>query len=120
MQINVLICFFRYLVTYSRENHGDGENCLRIFDVFTSELKKSFSPSGQSAARIHDWPFFKWSYNEYYFAFCRPKGNTINVYETENFTLCDNTPIELEGLVSFEWNSTKNLIAYYCEERVGL
>lgn len=110
---------FRYLVTYSRESHSDGENCLRIFDVFTSELKKGFSPSGQSSARIHDWPFFKWSYNEHYFAFCRLKGNTINVYETGNFTLCDNTPIELEGLVSFEWNPTKNLIAYYCEERVN-
>uniref|UniRef100_A0A915ERS8 Eukaryotic translation initiation factor 3 subunit B n=1 Tax=Ditylenchus dipsaci TaxID=166011 RepID=A0A915ERS8_9BILA len=97
----------KYLVTYSREERrfGDGENCLRIFDVFTGEMKKSFSPSGQGSARIHDWPFFKWSPTEEYFAFCRPKGNTINVYETSNFTLCDNLPIALD--------------AYYCEERAS-
>ncbi|KAI1699212.1 eukaryotic translation initiation factor eIF2A domain-containing protein [Ditylenchus destructor] len=110
-----------YLVTYAREERraGDGENCLRIFDVFTGEMKKSFSPAGQGSARIHDWPFFKWCHNEEFFAFCRPKGNTINVYQTKDFTLCDNKPIELEGLVSFEWNPSKNIIAYYCEERVS-
>lgn len=108
-----------YLVTYARDlRSSDGENCLRVFDIFTGELKKNFSPSGQGTARIHDWPYFKWSHDEKYFGFCRPRGNNINVMETETFKLADNKPIELDGLISFEWNPTKNLIAYYCEERV--
>ena len=128
---------FSYLVTYARdeEHHGgDLENCLRIFEVATGEEKRSFSPS-QGSVRVHDWPFFKWSYNEKYFAFCRPKGNAINVYDTETFTLCDNKAIDVgkrsmilfrnyahtfaDRLVTFEWNPAKNLIAYYAEEMVG-
>lgn len=107
-----------YLITYARGSQlNDSENCLRIFDVLTGELMRTFSPSA-SSNRIHDWPFLKWSFDEKYFAFCRPKGDKINVYNTENFILHNNKTVDLDGLVSFEWNPAKNLIAYYCEERV--
>jgi translation initiation factor 3 subunit B len=108
-----------YIVTYSHEDthRHTGENCLRIFDVFTGESKKSFNAAGSGQTRIHDWPFFKWSHDEKYFAFCRPKANSINVFETHDFSLCDKKPIEMEGLVTFEWSPSKNVMAYYCEER---
>ena len=108
---------FRFLVTYSRDaQRHDTENCLRIFDVFTGEMKKAFSPAGHS--RLHDWPFLKWSHDEKYFAFCRPKGNTLNIFDTEQFSLLEGKPFNLDGLVRFEFNPAKNMIAYYCEERV--
>ncbi|KAI6242660.1 Eukaryotic translation initiation factor 3 subunit B [Aphelenchoides fujianensis] len=108
-----------YLVTYSSDEkvNAHTENSLRIFDVFTGECKKSFSPSQQGSGVVHSWPFFKWSHDEAHFGFCRPKGNNIYIYDTTTFTLNENKPIELDGLVTFEWNPSKNLIAYYCEER---
>lgn len=110
----------KYLVTYAcgQSNVRDNENCLRIFDVFTGEMKKAFSPSGKSASnRVHEWPFVKWSHDEKYFAFCRLRGNCINVFNTADFMLCDNKAIELDGLLQFEFNPVKNLIAYFSEER---
>ncbi|KAE9548703.1 hypothetical protein FO519_008085 [Halicephalobus sp. NKZ332] len=105
-----------YVVTYAQDDYGRFDNTLRVFDVFTGELKKSFQPSGPTGSgRIHDWPFLKWSYDEKYFAFCRAKGDCINIYNTETF-LVENQ-IELPGLVTFEWNPTRNIVGYYCEER---
>ncbi|CAD5212047.1 unnamed protein product [Bursaphelenchus okinawaensis] len=109
-----------YLVTYScndRRGATDMTNSLRIFDVFTGELKKTFSPSNQGQGAVNSWPFIKWSHDEKYFGFCRPKGNTIFIYDTETFTLNQNKTVELDGLVTFEWNPSKNMFAYYCEER---
>jgi uncharacterized protein with WD repeat len=121
---DVLIFHFSFIVTYSyddRRTTNDHENSLRIFDTFTGECKKSFSPSSsQGSSGVHAWPFFKWSHDEQYFGFCRPKGNNIFIYDTSTFMINSNKPIEIDGLVTFEWNPTKNLIAYYCEERVGL
>lgn len=98
---------------------GDTENALRIFDTFTGESKKTFSPSNQNSSGVHSWPFFKWSADEQFFGFCRPKGNNIFIYDTSTFMINSNKPIEIDGLVTFEWNPTKNLIAYYVEERVS-
>jgi hypothetical protein len=113
--------YFSYIVTYACDERrmSESENSLRIFDVFTGECKKSFSPSHQGSGIVLSWPFFKWSYDEQYFGFCRSKGNNIFIYDTATFTINQNKPIELEGLVTFDWNPSKNLIAYYCEERVS-
>uniref|UniRef100_A0A7E4VHJ0 Eukaryotic translation initiation factor 3 subunit B n=1 Tax=Panagrellus redivivus TaxID=6233 RepID=A0A7E4VHJ0_PANRE len=106
-----------YLITFAYDGYGNQfDNTVRVFDVFTGELKKTFQPSGTGAtSTISEWPFLKWSHDEKYFAFCRVKGDTINVYNTETFVV--ESQIELPGLVSFEWNPTKNTIGYYCEER---
>jgi translation initiation factor 3 subunit B len=105
-----------YIVTYAQDDYGRFDNTLRVFDVFTGEQKKSFQPSGPTGSgRICDWPFLKWSHDEKYFAFNRAKGDSVNVYNAETFTL--ENQIELAGLITFEWNPTKNVIAYYCEER---
>lgn len=108
-------------MTYSCDDRrpSEKEHSLRIFDTFTGEQKKTFSPSSQGPGSVHSWPFFKWSHDEQHFGFCRPKGNNIYIYDTSNFMINNNKPIELDGLVTFEWNPAKNLIAYYCEERVG-
>ncbi|KAI6183945.1 Eukaryotic translation initiation factor 3 subunit B [Aphelenchoides bicaudatus] len=110
-----------YIVTYAyddRKGSNEHENSLRIFDTFTGEQKKTFSPSGsQGASGVHSWPFFKWSFDEKFFGFCRPKGNSIFIYDTSSFMINSNKAIEIDGLVTFEWNPAKNLIAYYCEER---
>ncbi|KAL3090270.1 hypothetical protein niasHS_006722 [Heterodera schachtii] len=109
----------KFLVTYACDQNStrDNENCLRIFEVFTGELKKAFSPSLRSAGRLHDWPFLKWSHDEKFFAFCRLRGNCVNIFSTDDFMLCENKAIELDGLISCEFNPTKNFLAYYCEER---
>jgi len=103
-----------YIVTYSSQV-GNHENSLRIYDTFTGECKKSFSPSNQTG--VHSWPFFKWSFDEKYVGFCRPKSNNIIIYDTSTFTVNSNKPIEIDSLSAFEWSPTKNMIAYYVEER---
>lgn len=62
--------------------------------------------------------FFRWSADERYFGFLR--SSIISIYETTSFQLVDKKPIELNGLITFEWNPAKNMIAYYCEEKVNL
>lgn len=82
-------------------------------------MRKAFSPSGKSNTALqNEWPFLKWSFDEKYFAFRRLRGNCINLFNTEDFMLCDNKPIDLDGLMHFEFNPSKNFIAYYCEEKV--
>ena len=119
-QNNICIHFiWRFIITYARDERRptDQDNCLCIFDVFTGEKRKSFSPAGRGV-RIPEWPFIKWSFDEKYFAFCRPRGNSICIYDTDTFAP-NGKPIELDGLLRFEFNPAKNLIAFYCEERVS-
>jgi uncharacterized protein with WD repeat len=94
---------------------------FKIFDTFTGELKKIFSPflkSTNNHSSLINLPFVKWSNDEKFFAYSRTNGDCLNLFSTEDFKLCDNKTVELEGLVNFTFNSAKNVIAYYCEEKV--
>uniref|UniRef100_A0A914D0L2 RRM domain-containing protein n=1 Tax=Acrobeloides nanus TaxID=290746 RepID=A0A914D0L2_9BILA len=105
-----------YLVTYARDDYyrnAHVDNTLKIFDTFTGELKKTFTPLRHG--RLADWPFFKWSADEKYFGFSR--HGQIHIFETEHFELLNKVSIEMDGLITFDWNPSKNLISYYCEER---
>nr|CAD2207592.1 unnamed protein product [Meloidogyne enterolobii] len=62
-------------------------------------------------------PFVKWSFDEKYFAYSRASSECLNVFSCEDFKLCDGKTVELEGLANFSFNSAKNIIAYYCEEK---
>ncbi|KAF7636894.1 Eukaryotic translation initiation factor 3 subunit B [Meloidogyne graminicola] len=111
-----------YLVTYACNTNSRDNEMFKIFDAFTGELKKTFSPFGKLSNNSNnrpplELPFIKWSNDEKFFAFSRANSDNLNLFNTEDFKLCDNKVVELEGLVNFCFNSTKNLIAYYCEEK---
>jgi len=100
-------------MVYSMMLRDNPDNNLKIFNVFTGELKKNFIPPKHGD--IQD--YFTWASDGTYLALCRPKSNKLHVYETEQFGLIDNKPVELPGLAAFEWNPVKNHIACYCEVR---
>jgi len=94
---------------------------FKIFDAFTGELKRTFSPFGKMSSTTNkqlNLPFVKWSFDEKYFAYSRASSECLNVFSCEDFKLCDGKTVELEGLANFSFNSAKNIIAYYCEEKV--
>uniref|UniRef100_A0AC35GR72 Eukaryotic translation initiation factor 2A n=1 Tax=Panagrolaimus sp. PS1159 TaxID=55785 RepID=A0AC35GR72_9BILA len=101
----------------AQDDYGRFDNTLRVFDVYSGKQKPFFQPSGPTGSgRICDWPFLKWSHDEKYFAFNRAKGDSVNVYNAETFTL--ENQIRLAGLITFEWNPKKNIIAYCIKDKM--
>nr|CAD2172972.1 unnamed protein product [Meloidogyne enterolobii] len=109
-----------YLVTYACNTNGRDNEMFKIFDAFTGELKRIFSPFGKMSSTTNkqlNLPFVKWSFDEKFFAYSRASSECLNVFSCEDFKLCDGKTVELEGLANFSFNSAKNIIAYYCEEK---
>ncbi|CAI5441922.1 unnamed protein product [Caenorhabditis angaria] len=120
-----------YLVTYAApEDRGkwwEGEkDCLKIWDVRTGELKKSFSAFElTNKTQLPNWPFFKWSFDEKYFACLKApekdklekekKIDGISIYETETFELLNKRPVIIENIKQIDWSPASNLLAYYSE-----
>ncbi|CAD6195569.1 unnamed protein product [Caenorhabditis auriculariae] len=120
-----------YLVTYAapqdRGRWWEGEeDCLRVWDVRTGELKKSFSPFALTKRpQLPCWPFFKWSFDEKFFACLKApekdklekekKIDGISVFETSTFNLVDRRHVLVENIKQFEWSPTQNVLAYYSE-----
>lgn len=66
----------RYLVTYTpRTDLGQDQKRLVIWDILTSQEKRSFFPDGSSV-----WPIFRWSHDDKYLA--RMGEDILSVYET--------------------------------------
>ncbi|CAI4225753.1 unnamed protein product [Auanema sp. JU1783] len=120
----------KYLVTYANPTEkmhwGNDDDCLRIWDVRTGELLKTFSLYAlTNRNQLPFWPFFQWSHDEKYFACLKApekdklekekKVNGISVFETEKFGLVDKRHVIIENIQSFQWSPTQNVIAYYSE-----
>lgn len=66
-------------MTYAPPKHKylDASDALRIFDVWTGELKRTF-PGGHQ--HVKKWPHFKWSHDDKYLA--TMKDDSVYVFET--------------------------------------
>lgn len=68
-----------FIVTYAappeRMHWGEDEDCIRIWDVRTGEMKKGFSLYAlTSRNELSTWPIFKWSHDEKFFACLKAPG----------------------------------------------
>uniref|UniRef100_A0A1I7XQ51 Eukaryotic translation initiation factor 3 subunit 9 n=1 Tax=Heterorhabditis bacteriophora TaxID=37862 RepID=A0A1I7XQ51_HETBA len=119
-----------FLVTYAavaeKDRWGDDEDCIRIWDVRTGEMKKGFSLYAlANRDQLPCWPFFQWSHDEKYFACLKApekdklekekKVNGVSVFDTEKFSLVDRRHVIIDNIKSFSWSPTQNIIAYYSE-----
>ncbi|KAK9695667.1 Translation initiation factor 3 subunit b [Basidiobolus ranarum] len=111
-----------YVVTWSNEpitlngsaNDGslpfgpeDEGNQVLIWDVKTGALLRSFpnisTGDEKSGPTKINWPMFKWSSSEKYFARVTP-GQMISVYEAPSMGLVDKKSMKIDGVVDFEWS----------------
>ncbi|KAL1921130.1 uncharacterized protein VTP21DRAFT_10846 [Calcarisporiella thermophila] len=110
----------RYLVTWSPEpihleylpadqrqfGPEDEGNQIFVWDIVTGALLRSFPAHPQKQDKQEkptvQWPIFKWSPSERYFARVTP-GQQISVYEAPGMGLLDKKSIKVEGVVDFEW-----------------
>lgn len=99
---------------------------MRIWDVRTGELKKAFSTFELTGrTQLPTWPFFRWSFDEKYFACLKApekdklereqKINGISIFESEKFELYEGRPVNIENIKQFEWSPTSTVLAYYSE-----
>jgi len=69
----------RYMVSFSNafSDHKEGEpQSIIIWDVLTGQRKRSFNADSGSL----NWPVFKWSHDDKFFA--RISQDTLSIYET--------------------------------------
>ncbi|KAJ1505364.1 Translation initiation factor 3 subunit b [Coelomomyces lativittatus] len=112
-----------YLVTYSPmplplptlENSWGIESVghrFIIWNMATGKLMRSF-PLATETLSCLPWPYFKWSWDEKYFA--NIVGNKkLSVYETPSFGLLEKKSIAIPDIAEFEW------IPYLAEDQFRL
>jgi len=104
----------KYVVTYAPPKHKylDASDALRIFDVWTGELKRTF-PGGHQ--HVKKWPHFKWSHDDKYLA--TMKDDSVYVFETPTFTLLEKKSIKIDNIRDFQWSPSDNVFAYWVAEK---
>ncbi|ORX44427.1 translation initiation factor eIF-3b [Hesseltinella vesiculosa] len=108
----------RYLVTWSNEpiqpskfpadspnpfSEYDEGNQVVIWDVKTGALLRSFPSVEENSTKSVQWPMFKWSQSEKYFARVVPKQQ-LSIYEAPSMGLLDKKSIKIPGIMDFEWS----------------
>ena len=100
-----------YLVTFSSDLASfDDPNAFIIWDIRTGAKKRSF-PADRS---FMNWPTFKWSHDDKYFA--RITQDTLSIYETPSMGLLDKRSFKVPGIRNFSWSPTQNILAYWVAE----
>lgn len=100
----------RYLVTYSPSVTKEDPHAIKMFDIGTGQMKRSFLHE-QSAK----WPVFKWSHKGEFFARVQP-GKALQVYETPDFGLLDKKSITVQDVQDLTWSPSDNILAYWIAE----
>ena len=102
----------KYLVTFSPSNHGQTEDptAIIIWDSRTGAKKRAFHSENPPV-----WPVFRWSFDDSYFA-RMTQDSQLSVYETPSFGLLDKKSIKVEGIKSFSWSPSSNILAYFVAE----
>jgi len=108
-----------YLVTFSPPSSRaaanavgpDGEpTAITIWETRTGVKKRSFH-----AETPGQWPVFKWSHNDKFFA-RMTKDGALSIYETPSFGLLDKKSIKVPGMKDFSWSPTENILSYWVAE----
>lgn len=94
----------RYLITATDEK----SNNVIIWDTKTMTAQKEFTVPLSVFETHGEWPMFKWSPDEKYYA--RRISSGIQVYEAATHKM---KLIEATGCQEFSWSPTDNIIAYW-------
>ncbi|KAK2708007.1 hypothetical protein QYM36_015632, partial [Artemia franciscana] len=103
----------KYMVSFSNafSDHKEGEpQSIIIWDVLTGQRKRSFNADSGSL----NWPVFKWSHDDKFFA--RISQDTLSIYETSSFKLMDLKSIKVPNIRDFGWSPSENTLAYWVAE----
>lgn len=86
----------------------------------SAEERERMRPRERHNAIDIEWPIFKWSHDDKYFA--RMTGGAqgmISVYEAPSMGLLDKKSIKIEHLMNFSWSPKDYSIAYWTPEYVN-
>ncbi|PAA71608.1 hypothetical protein BOX15_Mlig024115g1 [Macrostomum lignano] len=100
----------RYLVTFSPSVTKEDPHAIKMFEVDTGKMKRSFLH--EQAAK---WPVFKWSHKGEFFARVQT-GKALQVFETPSFSLLDKKSISVQDVQDLSWSPTDNILAYWIAE----
>ncbi|KAL7752288.1 Translation initiation factor 3 subunit b [Sorochytrium milnesiophthora] len=82
---------------------------IAIWSIATGTLMRSFplgalppQAPGATGPRAPQWPMFKWTSDDKYFARLFP-GEKISVYEAPSMVMLEKKSITIEGVTEFEW-----------------
>ena len=111
-----------YLITTNELNptKDDWRNPegIIIWDVVTGRKKRSFLSPTKKERMINapsaQWPIFKWSHDDKYFA--RQSEGVLQIYSTESFALVDKKSMKIPHIASFLFSPKSNIIAYWTPE----
>lgn len=97
----------KYLVTSPlTEQQSNEPQSVTIWDIRTGREQRTFD--------AEQWPVFKWSSDDKYFA--RIRDNFLSVYETPSFGLLNKKSIKRRGIQDFSWSPSDNILAYWTAE----
>lgn len=102
----------RFLVTLSQSLMlTNQENAIIVWDICLQTIKRTFN-----AEYSQDiiWPVFKWSHNDKYFG--RIHKDSLCIYETETFSLLEKKSMKIQGIKSFSWSPSEDILAYWVAE----
>jgi translation initiation factor 3 subunit B len=104
-----------YLLTSN--NSKDDPNAIKIFDVATGELLRTFPlyPIGVAPENGTPAPPFLWSHDDQYFA--RMGKDLISIFETATMKLLDKRSLSTDGINEFQWSPKANILAYWVSRR---
>jgi len=106
----------KYLVTASPQWIGSNDNpkdpqCIIVWDIRSGKKLRGFASSN-----LNQWPIFKWSHDDKYFARIADDMNMISVYETPSMELLEKKSIKIPGVKSFSWSPNDYIISYFVPE----
>lgn len=108
----------KYLVTHNEGaapksardlglHEDDRKPTVVVWDILTGQKKRAFHSVDEEIT----WPMFKWSHDDQYFV--RQHVDQISVFETPSCGLLDKKSIKIQGIRSFSWCPTQNILAYW-------
>lgn len=101
----------KYLVTFSPSLAAvDDPQAIIVWDVRTGAKKRSFHSDQEKV----NWPVFKWSPDDRYFARIGP--DLLSIYETPSMALLERKSMKIPGVRNFSWCPSQNILAYWVAE----
>jgi len=105
-----------FMITWNGQTGTKLKQAIKVFDVKTGVCGRAFPY--EHVPENTPWPNFKWSHDDRYFArLDRQKNNDlICVYETPSMKLLDQKSHRVNGIMSFSWSPSDNIMAFWTPE----
>lgn len=101
----------KYLVTFSPIlAANDHPEAIIVWDVRTGVKRRAFHSDQEKV----NWPVFKWSPDDKYFARIGP--DMLSIYETPSMALLEKKSMKIAGVKNFSWSPSQNILAYWVAE----